>query len=509
MKSSGDTCPISRWTQLSTHPLRMRAFMDDQEDKRVCHECIGDSSLAHEVRSAGENAACAYCEQTRETISLEDLADRIHEVLERDFYRTPADPHGYELAMASDIGWERAGDRVEYVIADVAGLDEPIARDVRELLSDRFGYEATKEGEEDPYDDQACYEEKGPDEWDFRESWDFFRSQVRFRSRFFNPHAQRALDEIFGDLGSLHNHEGTPAIREIMPADESRYVYRARVAFSNEGLTSILTDPVKGLGPPPSRQAKAGRMNPAGVSVFYGARDKETCIAEARAPVGSCVVIGRFEIIRPVRLLDFDVLTQVVVKGSHFDPGFHTRYGRAAFLDRLVREISRPVLPRDEEFEYLPTQAVSEYLASCVEPRLDGILFHSSQTAGTGRNIVLFNHARRIEPYDLPDGTEIQFMKGEGPEEDYEDSITIFEAIPPDKPKTSESTDFDPASFLLGSESPAPRPDDGDDDLWHRDATLRLDAGGIRVLLIRAVSYKHRERSLRRYRRQKLESEPF
>jgi hypothetical protein len=80
------------------------------------------------------------------------------------------------------------------------------------------------------------------------------------------------------------------------------------------------------------------------------------------------VVIGRFEITRPVRLLDFDTLKEVYVKGSHFDPEFHTRWGQAAFLERLVREMSRPVMPRDEEFDYLPTQAVSEYLASCVDP---------------------------------------------------------------------------------------------------------------------------------------------
>ena len=35
-------------------------------------------------------------------------------------------------------------------------------------------------------------------------------------------------------------------------------------------------------------------MNAAGISVFYGAMEEETCIAEARAPVGSYVVIGRF-----------------------------------------------------------------------------------------------------------------------------------------------------------------------------------------------------------------------
>ncbi len=76
-------------------------------------------------------------------------------------------------------------------------------------------------------------------------------------------------------------------------------------------------------------------MNASGISVFYGAQDAQTCIAEVRAPVGSHVVVGRFEIVRPVRLLDFDVLTQVVVEGSLFDPEYGARLSRAAFLRRV------------------------------------------------------------------------------------------------------------------------------------------------------------------------------
>jgi RES domain/HEPN/RES N-terminal domain 1 len=472
---------------------------EDAEDTRVCYDCIGDRFLSEEVRSQGARAKCTYCRTTRESVSLKELADRIDGVIESDFSLTPTEPQdGYELAMAKEDGWVRPGLPVNDLIQDIAGVNEAIATDVQEHLSDRSDYDA-KEGEEDPYGDEACYAEKGADEWDLRETWDFVRREVRFRSRFFSSHAQEALNEIFGDIKTLCTSEGAPAIREIKPSDEDRYLYRARVAFSDSDLKDILGDPVKGLGPPPSRNARAGRMNAAGISVFYGARDEETCIAEARAPVGSYVVTGRFEIIRPVRLLDFDVLNQVYVQGSHFDPKFHTRRGRAAFLERLVREVSRPVMPRDEEFEYLPTQAVSEYLASCVEPRLDGIVFHSSQTADEGRNVVLFNRARRVEPYDLPKGTKLEFMMGSKTEDDHDDSIAIFEEVPPEKPQPSSLGQFVRVNldiFVLDREG-------GDDDIEYRDMTLRLDVGGIRVLKILAVSYKYEKRIVSRSRKTK------
>ena len=46
-----------------------------------------------------------------------------------------------------------------------------------------------------------------------------------------------------------------------------------------------------------------GRMNAAGISVFYGATDDETAIAGVRPPVGSWVATATFEVIRPLRLL--------------------------------------------------------------------------------------------------------------------------------------------------------------------------------------------------------------
>src|SRR5204863_5060748 len=133
-----------------------------------------------------------------------------------------------------------------------------------------------------------------------------------------------------------------------------------------------------------------------------GAEGAGSCLAAIPAPVGSSVVYGRFEIIRPVRLLDMDALAQVYIRGSHFDPEFGIQRARAAFLSHLVQNISRPVMPNDEAFDYLPTQAVAEYLATKVKPPFDGIIFSSSQTGGEGRNVVLFNHASAAEPDDIP-----------------------------------------------------------------------------------------------------------
>jgi hypothetical protein len=252
-------------------------------------------------------------------------------------------------------------------------------------------------------------------------------------------------------------------------------------------------------------------MNAAGISVFYGAAEADTCIAEARAPVGSYVVLGRFEIIRPVRVLDLDVLTGIVTDGSWFDPEFATRSNRAAFLRHLVQEISQPIMPRDEEFEYLPTQAVSEYLASCVEPRLDGIIFHSAQRAGEGRNVVLFHHAAGVERYDLPAGTRVEVHGGWASEDDYDDSIVVWETVPAPEPPEKGTPIDSPASLesileLAARDDPMTT---ADIEEWHGEPTLRLDVAKIEVFRIKAVAYQKSRRSVTRYRRPADEKLPF
>ncbi|MCJ7541599.1 MAG: RES family NAD+ phosphorylase, partial [Desulfobacterales bacterium] len=135
-------------------------------------------------------------------------------------------------------------------------------------------------------------------------------------------------------------------------------------------VDKVLKAPIKELSAPPAMAAKHGRMNAAGISVFYGATDAETCIAEVRPPIGSHVVVGRFKIIQNIRLLDLNILSEIYATGSYFDQEFKRRKGHAAFLQRLVGELTKPVMPNKETLGYLPTQIVAEYLAEKVKPRL-------------------------------------------------------------------------------------------------------------------------------------------
>ena len=476
--------------------------MKDEHPKYLCHECIGDQFLASEVKARYYPTACYYCGKTGEAIMLENLAERTHDVLQIHFELTPDYPsEPYEHMEASEGRWERRGEPANYIIAEIASLDEEVADDVTALLSHQHGgYRIIKRGGEDPYGDDAMYETRGPDDSGFRYTWAELRRQIRSRSRFFSTESEEMLRFVFGDLSAHTASDDKPVVREISPGNPDASVWRARAGLSTDELEAFLKSPSRELSSPPSRSAKAGRMNAQGIPVFYGAMDPRTCVSEVRAPVGAHVVVGRFDLLRSVRLLDLDALSNVYAGGSYFDPDCSEREGRAEYFRHLVSEISRPVMPQDEALEYLTTQAVAEFLAHKVDPRLDGIIFHSSQTGGDGRNVVLFNHARGVESHSLHEGTSVEVRlppRGLDDSDDWYGGIVVWETVPSNLPEVESAAPKGegrraPIRILM---------EEGPDEVEEEEEpTLRLDFNSLEVLVMEAVAYTTKELSVSRHR---------
>ena len=479
----------------------------DNPTKHVCHACIGDRFLANEVKQEGLRVSCSYCGETREVLTLEALARRIHETLQEHFELTPPYPNDfYEYFLEREGRWERTGESVENVLAQIANLSKEMTQDVINLLSAEHSYSAVKDGMDDPYGSDAMYEERGPDDRRFQNTWEAFSNEIRSHTRFFSSRAEGMLTDIFGDLGALKTYDGNPAIREVGPDDENRSVWRARTAQSSEELETILESPIRELGPPPSKLAKGGRMNAQGIPVFYGAFDEATCTAEVRPLVGSHVVVARFELLRPVRLLDLDVLQEIFVSTSYFDPTRAEHKNRAGFLRYLVHDISQPTMPQDEALQHLPTQAVTEYVANKVSPHLDGIIFQSSQTGGKGRNLVLFNHACGIESHDLPEGTCVEVLPLYGWDDPEDDDFLVLETVP-SKP-SEEYSDAEENGEQANPNRPSTK-DEPEDSKDGTDLILRLDLESIVVLNIKSVTYTYNRRGVTRHRQAEEEGAAF
>ncbi|PSK84041.1 RES domain-containing protein [Limimaricola soesokkakensis] len=360
-------------------------------------------------------------------------------------------------------------------------------------------------GIEAEFSDDAHYEEIMPRDERWQEEWSGFEKQIKTEARFFSRTAATHLSELFDRIDEMRTGDGRFLVEAVGPGTAVSHFFRGRVFQSEEPLQKAMRRPDLELSAPPAWAAASGRMNAKGISVFYGATTPEIALAEVRPPVGSWVALARFEIIRPLRLLDLAALGDVLERGSIFDPDYAYRLGRMMFLRTLSRRMSRPVLPDDQEMEYLPTQAIADYLATEGQVPLDGILFPSVQVGGNGVNAVLFHKASRCGELEIPGGTEITARTYSNYEDGPEPDFSVSEEVPPvgdnEQEDTDEGRQRSPFELPLGDWGDRLNADP-------RETTLRIDTNSLRVHKVNAVQIETHSHSVRRHRFEKRES-PF
>lgn len=475
---------------------------DDLKEKRICHDCVGEAYLSDEISAHGEVAPCAYCNGTAPTYTIEEMADRIEKAFDDHYTRTADQPSSWQLSLMSDreskYSWERDGEPVVYAIENAAEIPHEAAEDIQAVLDDRHGdFDSAAMGEETEFGSETHYEEKGSSDRAWQEEWRCFEQSLKTEARFFSRSAAAHLASVFGEIDKLKTKAGHPPVVDAGPQTALDHLYRARVFQSEDMLTQALCRPDLHLGSPPAALANAGRMNARGISVFYGATEATVALAEVRPPVGSRVAVAKFSIIRPLRLLDLTALEDVQDGGSIFDPSLRGRLERVAFLHSLGQRMTRPVMPDDEAFEYLPTQAIADFLATENEPRLDGIIFASAQSQ-EGRNVVLFHKAARVEELQLPPGTEIEAHTGHGTEDGWEVEYRVSETVPPPPPEKKKADD-DWLGLPLIPGPIYPREKD------FRDSSLRIDPSSVEVHQVEWVKYESTAFKVQRHRREKSE----
>ncbi len=482
-------------------------------EKAICSSCVEEEYFSHEISVHGNRVKCSYCGKTGQTYSVGELATRVELAFKQHYVRTSDEPDSdqYRLLADSEFNyyWERDGEPVVYAIMSAAGIPETSAADVQKILGDEhYDFESAKMGEETEFSDESYYEKKGIDAGAWREKWDSFERSLKTEARFFSREAANHLSVTFAGIQEMRTRDNRPLVIDAGPETEFRTVYRARVFQSEKKLEVALCRPDTQLGSPPVKSSSAGRMNAQGISVFYGANDVRAAIAEVRPPVGSQVAVACFEIIRDLRLLDLTALSDVDVSGSVFDCRSADRMERASFLRLLSGRITQPVMPDDELFEYLVTQAIADFLATELSVRIDGIIYPSIQTADNILNVVLFHKAARVEAMDFPKGTKIDVTVGQFGEDGWEEDYAVLEKVPPIPTESNEMDGEAPswsprvASFVketnLNWEG---------FDTDRRESCLRVVPDSVQVHRVLRVNFETKEFPVRRYRSEKRKPE--
>ena len=473
--------------------------IDELMAKKICYKCIDEKYLRGRVRQNGQRKRCSYCDRIAKSYTIGYMAKLIETAFEQHYRRTSEEPGPYQGSA-----WERDGEPVTYAIMNAAGIPESVAQDIQAILEDEhFDYRARKDGYETEFDSESYYEEIGPNDNAWQEQWLSFERSLKTESRFFIQ--KECLSSIFSGIENMYSTDDRPMVIDAGPETNITEFYRARIFQSDIKIEKALCRPDIEIGPPPGRYASAGCMNAHGISVFYGANDPDVAIAEVRPPVGSKVAVARFDIIRPLRLLDLTALGEVAEGGSVFDPEMASRLEHTTFLRSLCQRIIRPIMPDDEDFEYLPTQAIADFLATENEPSLDGILYPSVQTASNVLNVVLFHNAARVETIDIPEKAQIDVYKNDMDEDGRGFDYCVFESVPCER-STKEKDEVDQGNFISSIIDFAHTIDDTH-DIDDRYETLRIDLEWVKVYTVQGIQYHCEYHNVRRDRQYKDDPE--
>jgi RES domain/HEPN/RES N-terminal domain 1 len=372
--------------------------MAKNEGAFLCWECVGDEVLRQWIRHTGNKARCSFCGKSRIAAALPDVSRKIDGVI-RSYYEIAKETAHFS-PESDNPQYYAEGETAIEVIGQIALVEPDVSTAIDEYLS---GDEerAVRDGDEPFYDGAELNHIRTYSDG-FMDVWDHFEYRLKHEVRFFDDAGRKMLDSLIGDIGEMADGK---AIVTIEPEGEWSTIFRARLVDDRSILEDVIKEPARHLGPPPPEQVKAGRMNPAGIPAFYGAFAADVAVAEVRPPVGGRVAVGKFKLLKSVKLLDMSVLPYGFHNESIFSHRYDDARNKVSFLRRLHRRISRPVLPSDETLAYLPTQAVAAYVSNVLN--LDGVIYGSLQVGAEGDefepvsrdkcNVALFGKAAKVQ----------------------------------------------------------------------------------------------------------------
>lgn len=353
----------------------------------ICINCLQDPLLKKRVEDLNILGECSVCRDgIRLCIDLVSLCDYIDSAFRNSFKKIDLFPFDYE---SPDNEYNPI-----QVLEELTKLDSSTCIQILDILIKMYNKIDNVSGVEEFYNYDWKYELINISGLEHQYEWEYFKNIIKHKYRFYSQNMSDIINQLFDNINDLDSRSDIKLIKKLRP-QKNKYLYRARRANTNDLRKIILDNPKNELGYPPEELAPEGRMSPRGIPVFYGAFEKNTCLEELKLFVGEIVIIGKFEIVDPLKILDLSAFEKANILTSYFDPDYDRKISRIEFLRKFQDEISKPVLPNDENIDYLPTQALAEFIFYHLDNEIDGIQFKSSQCAGN--NIVLKKESAILE----------------------------------------------------------------------------------------------------------------
>jgi hypothetical protein len=330
---------------------------------RCCVNCFIDTEIKAIIDGKNDINDCDYCHQKKiktydldSNNELEDLITGLIEVYTPKKNLPDSFPKS-NLSMLKNLLYEKWNvfnlppDDVYTLIVDICKekykeqpslFDEPVG------IAEQF---------------QNDYREKNSIVKNF--SWEEFVNEIKNKNRF---HTNHINNEILLDYFKL--------IEQQLSAKE--VFYRGRICSDKNGFLC------KDMGAPPSKLASAGRANPEGIRCLYLANSEKTTLHETRASLYDYVSIGKFILQNNIRVINLTLLNKISPISLLDKVSFAINI---EILEKISREIAKPLRRSDSFLDYVPTQYISDLIKS---RDYQGIMYESTMDKD-GINLAIFN----------------------------------------------------------------------------------------------------------------------
>jgi len=348
----------------------------------VCGGHFKDDFLNNHIKENGDKGSCSYCDKNRIVVELESILEVLADGLSY-LYEDPADSrylnkdseYGFDgnVMPFEEMWW---GDPLDLQIED-SQLWEDITS---QLETDQLYCER---------------DEFGSHEDLLNDLWNHFKLILKHKARFAFHFSDTFTTWNLLDPADILHQVQNSILKNAMITELSQNskLYRTRQhqdkneVFGAEHIVSL----------PNYLNKTAGRMNAAGISLFYCSQDKNLTIKEVvnkrriSYPYYTTVTFKNKE---KLRLVDF---TRLPSLPSIFDMENNGSRDIIFFMETFMEEISQPIKSKNSILEYLPTQVVTEYLRYNPDLDVQGMVYWSSKDANKKNIVLFFDHEESLE----------------------------------------------------------------------------------------------------------------
>jgi len=335
-------------------------MLEEEQDfsnlnKFVCLDCIENDCLKNVVENNLVRIRCNYCGDGEESAPVEKLIRKILEGLEFEYSYCRFGKDGREVL--NTFGTEIV-DTYDILLSEIY---EYIPQNLFDDIIRSINYE---------------WHDNDPFDIDNHRSkilmWETFCNIVKHKTRYVFFKTKKEYGASYFILENVGNAvKELKLVKKLLAAND---FYRARTGLFND---------VKELCSPPKELAGNNRMSAAGISVFYGASDKETALAEIRCK--DFVTTAIFQNIDDLIILNLTKLKHISFPDL-FDEDRRKLREPLRFLCSWYKEITKQMNNEDRiEIEYIPTQIITEYFRYLFKYKgnnIDGIAYDSSVCDG-------------------------------------------------------------------------------------------------------------------------------